>query len=384
MRRGAIVLVVISVVLVLTSYVVYTQRVAAVLRFDAELAGRMYAQVYRALADTGNESPTATLFDLAQHIRESGVPMILTDREGRPQYAANLPFDFGTDARTDPRVQAWVARLDAENRPVVEPNVGTVIHFGHTPLVQRLRIIPVLQAGTLAILLLVGVYLLRTRAHAERERVWAGMARESAHQLGTPLSSLGGWIELLRDRGGAPETERALGHMVSDVERLERVAHRFERIGRPPQREKFDLTATVEHVVQYFAARLPTLANTVTIARRYDDGPIELQGDAVLVEWAVEALVKNAVDALAGRGGAIEVACTRLPEGAARVRVSDDGPGIPRELRRRIFEAGFSTKQRGWGIGLALTRRIVEEAHGGTLALVPSERGATFEIIFPA
>ncbi len=384
MRRGAIALVVISVVLVLTSYVVYTQRVAAVLRFDAELAGRMYAQVYRALADTANESPTATLFDLAQHIRESGVPMILTDREGRPQYAANLPFDAGTDARTDPRVQAWVARLDAENRPVVEPNVGTVIHFGHTPLVQRLRIIPVLQAGTLAILLLVGVYLLRTRAHAERERVWAGMARESAHQLGTPLSSLGGWIELLRDRGGGPEMERALGHMTGDVERLERVAHRFERIGRPPQRETFDLTAIVDHVAQYFAVRLPTLANSVTMSRRYDDGPVEVQGDAVLVEWAVEALVKNAVDALAGRGGAIEVACTRLPEGAARVRVSDDGPGIPRELRRRIFEAGFSTKQSGWGIGLALTRRIVEEAHAGTLTLVPSERGATFEIIFPA
>jgi signal transduction histidine kinase len=210
------------------------------------------------------------------------------------------------------------------------------------------------------------------------------MARESAHQLGTPISSLSGWIELLREREGDPLTERAVEHMAGDLERLERVAHRFERIGRPPQRESLDLAAVVDRVVEYFAARLPTLAHTVSISRQYDVAPLEMQGDPVLIEWAIEALVKNAVDALAGRGGSIAVRCTRLPEGAARVQVADDGPGVPRELRRRIFDAGFSTKQRGWGVGLALARRIVEDAHAGSLALVSSDHGATFEIIFPA
>src|SRR6185503_7468441 len=154
--------------------------------------------VYRALNDTSSDK-TTVLYDLASHIRESGVPAIVTDPRGIPYAIANLP----SDDPNDPRVPEWVARLDRENPPVVEPNVGTV-HFGHSPLVQGLRWIPALQAGTLAFLLLVALFTVRTRARADRERVWAGMARESAHQLGTPISSLSGWIELLRERQGDP------------------------------------------------------------------------------------------------------------------------------------------------------------------------------------
>jgi signal transduction histidine kinase len=109
-----------------------------------------------------------------------------------------------------------------------------------------------------------------------------------------------------------------------------------------------------------------------------------MHGDPVLIEWAVEAIIKNSIDALAGRGGTITLSAQRLPEGATRVRLSDDGPGVPREIRAHIFDAGFSTKEQGWGIGLALARRIVTDAHGGKLELVPTERGATFEITFPA
>jgi signal transduction histidine kinase len=191
-------------------------------------------------------------------------------------------------------------------------------------------------------------------------------------------------VELLREREGGGLEGQAIDHMTADLERLERVSHRFERIGRPPQRVTLDLTTVVDRVANYFAARVPTLAHTVAIAKQYQPSAVEMQGDPVLIEWALEALVKNAVDALAGRGGTIQLDCTRLPEGAARVIIADDGPGIPRELRPRIFDAGFSPKQSGWGIGLALARRIVEEAHGGSLTLLPTDRGATFEIIFPA
>jgi signal transduction histidine kinase len=378
MRRGAIVLVVVGIVLLLGSYVVFTQRVVTRLRVQAQLSGTMYASVLRALNDTTVDATTA-LFELAGLIRASGVPMVVTDARGVPSAIANLPFD----SVSDPRVGEWIARLDKANPPVTEPR-GSTVHFGHTPLVQGLRVIPLLQVATLALLLLFGVLALRTRATAERERVWAGMARESAHQLGTPLSSLAGWVELLRDRAGDPLTQQAVDHMVADLERLERVSHRFERIGRPPQRVDLDLTAVVDRVADYFSARLPSLAHAVTITRHYEASPLEVSGDPVLVEWAIEALVKNAVDALAGRGGTIRLSCARLPEGAARVEIADDGPGVPRELRGRIFDAGFSTKQGGWGIGLALARRIVEDAHRGTLALLPADRGATFEIIFPA
>ena len=306
--------------------------------------------------------------------------MIVTDAAGNPTAVANLPFD-----EDDPRAREWIARLDAQNPPIIARGLGTnqVIHFGHTRLVRGLQVIPIAQVALLLLLLLAGGYALQTRARADRERVWAGMARESAHQLGTPLSSLSGWIELLGDREGDELGQRAVGHMASDLERLERVAHRFERIGLPPRQEEVDAGEILERVTNYFGARVPTLAHAVTIELR-TSGELPMKGDPVLIEWALEAVVKNAVDALAGRGGVIVVEATRLPEGDIRIRVSDDGPGVPRELRRRVFEPGFTTKERGWGIGLALAERIVAEWHRGSLALVPSERGARFEFIFPA
>jgi signal transduction histidine kinase len=387
MRRGATVAVAAGVALLLGSYVYYTQRVVAALRLEASRQSRMYAQVFHALGDTSEQAAQSALLDLAKHIRESGVPMVLTDASGRPAYWDNLglaPLEGDSIiSNDDPRLYNWVVRLDAQNPPVVEEGVGTV-HFGHTTLVQGLRIVPIVQAILLGTFLLAGIYTLRVRERARREQVWAGMARESAHQLGTPLSSLGGWLELLEERETDDLTHRAVQHMRGDLERLERVAHRFERIGRPPLRSKVELAGVVERVAAYFRARVPTLAHAVTIRTAIHDEPLEIQGDAVLLEWALEALVKNSIDALAGRGGVVAVEVSKLPEGAVCLRVADDGPGVPRELRRRIFDAGFSTKPQGWGIGLALTRRIVSESHGGTIALVPTDRGATFEIIFRA
>lgn len=378
MRQRATVLLAVLVALVLGSYVAYTQRVVSRLRIEAEREGRMYARIYRALNDTAAD-PTAALFDLIAHIRESGVPVVLTDGRGVPTSAANTPYD---DTPHDPRLREFAAQLDLQNPPISVPNVGTV-HIGHTPLVRELRVVPLLQAAVLALVLLAAVYTFRVRASADRERVWAGMARESAHQLGTPLSSLAGWIELLRERENDQMAAHALDHMEGDLERLERVAHRFERIGRPPHNEAVDLTQIADHVARYFRARVPSLAHTVEIETRLDDAGAVIQGDAVLLEWALEALVKNAIDALAGTGGKVRIRVRKRPE-SVQLRVSDTGPGVPRELRRRIFEAGFSTKERGWGIGLALTRRIVEESHRGTITLIPTSKGATFQIIFPA
>lgn len=378
MRRGVIVIVMVLVALLLGSYVLFTQRVVAELRGEAQRTSEMFAEVLA--AQDPNVDPASALLELANDIRESGVPMIVTDAAGNPTAVANLPFD-----EDDPRAREWIPRLDAQNPPVIARGLGTnqVIHFGHTRLVRGLQVIPIAQVAFLLLLLLAGAYAVTARARADRERVWAGMARESAHQLGTPISSLSGWIELLGDREGDELGQRAVGHMASDIERLERVAHRFERIGHPPQREDMDAGEILERVTNYFGARVPTLAHAVSIHLR-TTGELPMKGDAVLIEWALEAVVKNAVDALAGRGGVIVVEGSRLPEGDIRICVTDDGPGVPRDLRRRIFEAGFTTKQRGWGIGLALAQRIVEEWHRGSLALVPSDRGARFEFIFPA
>ena len=176
-------------------------------------------------------------------------------------------------------------------------------------------------------------------------------------------------------------TESAVNHMEGDLERLKRVANRFERIGRPPRKEKVDLGVLVERVANYFRVRVPTLAQRVTVTCERGEEPLTVDGDPVLLEWAIESLAKNAIDALAGRDGQVTLSATALPEGQVRVRVADNGPGVPRDLGKRIFEPGFSTKEHGWGIGLPLARRIVRDNHGGELLLVPSERGATFDII---
>jgi len=380
MRRGAPELLVgLLLAILLSSYVWYTQRVVQDLRHESLRSSRMYARVFRAQSDTSDEAGTQALFDLSKSIVEGGVPIIVTDTAGRPTAHANLPPEIAT---SDSAVRAYVKYLDRQNAPVVDSIAGQ-IHYGNTPLVSWLRIIPALQAATAFVLLLAAISLFRARGNAERERVWAGMARESAHQLGTPLSSLAGWVELLEEGEGVPATQTVAANMRADIERLDRVAHRFERIGRERRAEQVDLHALVDRITTYFRARVPTLAHAVEIDVAAHSEPVSVRGDTVLLEWAFEVLVKNAVDALAGRGGRIVVAAHGRPDGGAIVTVSDDGPGIPRELRARIFEPGFSTKQSGWGIGLSLARRIVEESHGGTLRLASADRGASFEIILP-
>ena len=380
MRRGAPeFLVGLLLAILLASYVVYTQRVVRELRREALRSSQMYARVFRAQSDTSESAGTQALLDVSKSIVAQGVPIIVTNPAGRPTASANLPAEVAGD---EGRIREYVRQLDGQNRPVVDSLVGE-IHYGNTPLINWLRIIPALQAATAFVLLLAAISLVRARGNAERERVWAGMARESAHQLGTPLSSLAGWVELLEEGEGAPAIRTVAANMRADIERLDRVAHRFERIGRERRTETVDLHALVDRITTYFRARVPTLAHTVEIDVAAHVEPVSVRGDAVLLEWALEVLVKNAVDALAGRGGRIVIAARARTDGGAIVTVSDDGPGIPRELRARIFEPGFSTKQSGWGIGLSLARRIVEESHGGTLRLASADRGASFEIILP-
>ena len=378
MRRLApVTLSTVAVAALLVWYVIYTQGVVRELRREASRVGLMYARVYDGLNDPSPDAATTALLDLSRHIRESGVPLIITDARGNPTDTANLPRVLSLESE---EIREFVRALDRQNTPIAKGDAGTV-HYGNTPLVRGLRIIPLLQAVLIGMFLLAGAYALRTRGRADREQIWAGMARESAHQLGTPISSMSGWIELLREAGGDEMTESALAHMDADLERLKRVANRFERIGRPPKKQSVDLGDLVERVATYFRARVPTLAQRVTVVSTRGEGPLVVSGDPVLLEWAIESLAKNAIDALAGRDGQVDMSVTALPEGRVRVRVKDNGPGVPKELGNRIFEPGFSTKDHGWGIGLPLARRIVTENHGGELLLTPSERGATFDII---
>jgi signal transduction histidine kinase len=381
MRRAPVVLVTIGLAVLLGSYVWYTQRVVLELGREARQTAELFSRVYSLAANPASGLDAGATLDLVSTLKEFKVPIIVTDRSGRPTDVSDLPFEnSGAD---DPRVAAYVEELDKLNPPVGDPRIQ-LVHFGRTELVNGLTVIPALQASLLGILILVGFYVVRTRNRAERERVFAGMAREAAHQLGTPISSLHGWVELLRESSaGHAAVAAALPRIDGDVERLERVAHRFERIGRPPKRDPIDVADLAEGVASYFRARMPTLANAIRIEIERPDGPLIVPGDRVLLEWAVESLVKNAVDALAGKGGTIRVRVTPSAGSGATIRVADDGPGIPSDLRKRVFAAGFTTKEGGWGIGLSLARRIVEESHRGRLVLVTADRGAVFDVILP-
>ena len=381
-QRAPVILIALAVLALVGWYVAFTVGVVDELRRESRISGQMYARIYRTLGDTADQAGTSALFDLSREIIDLGVPVIVTDERGRPTAAANLPFE--ARSMDDPRVTEYLAELDRQNRPVAERGAG-VVHFGNTPVVQQLRIVPVLQVVILGLLLAIAFSLLLGRERATRERVWAGMAREAAHQLGTPLSSLAGWLEVLAEGRSEKTLQTALAQMQNDLVRLERVAHRFERIGRPPHREPVDVRSIVERVADYFRLRVPSLVHPITIEVNAEGGgTFVVPGDAVLLEWVIESLVKNAIDALAGRGGTIHLGIGHEPEGGVRIRVADDGPGVPRDLRSRIFEAGFSTKQRGWGIGLSLAQRIVRETHEGQLVLTPGGGGAVFDVILPA
>lgn len=351
--------------------------IAGLLRREARETSRLFGRVVGGLSDDRPGADTETLLELVRELRERGIPLITTDSAGRPTASANLPVSAELD---DARVAAYVAELDRVNPPIAGPS-SSLIHFGALPAARRINLLAILQLSLLVTAVGVGIWAYRTAVRRDRERLWMAMARESAHQMGTPLMSAGGWVDRLD--AGDPKTATIATQLRADLERLHRVAQRFERIGSPTRRDRVALGALAEKVAAYFTPRLPRHENPVTIqVRAPTSGPV-VAGDPVLLEWALEALVRNSVDALSGRGGTIDVSVASIGE-TAELIVTDNGPGVPPELRATLFEPGVTTKTGGWGIGLALAKRIIEDVHGGRLGLRPTgSGGATFVAELP-
>jgi signal transduction histidine kinase len=215
------------------------------------------------------------------------------------------------------------------------------------------------------------------------------MARELAHQLGTPISSLEGWLEFLKlppqDR---PEglREGEIGEEIGrDLARLERISLRFELIGREPELQRVEIAEVIQSLRDYLEVRLPRLASGVTLEVDVPGDLPPVMGNEVLLTWALENVVKNSLDALGGKGGRILIKARERADGRVKITVKDTGPGVSAEIRTSIFEPGVTTKARGWGVGLALTRRIVEGVHKGRIELGDDEQsGATFRFFLPS
>ena len=369
-------------------YLAYSQLLVREMRREAVVHSRIAVRILSSLNDPSQE-PLGTLLELSSEVQDLDFPVVLTDADGFPAATVNLPFGQpNLDDSTDVvRVLEYAAELARLNRPIVEPGLGT-IYYGDTPTVRRLRWIPWLQVGALAGLLVAAAWMIRHNVRTERERIFAAMARESAHQMATPLSSLAGWVEILRlpdqERDGMASLPAVAAEMEADLDRLEKVARRFEWIGRPLQKEAVDVRQLLRVLERYVRVRLPQLRTAVLMDVEVPEGTPPVLGNAILLEWALENLLKNALDALAGSGGHITIEAEAASDRRVEIRVTDDGPGVSQAVRHTLFDPGVSTKKGGWGVGLSLARRIVEDVHHGRLHLAPTERGATFVMELPA
>ena len=261
---------------------------------------------------------------------------------------------------------------------VITPGDNRHLYYEDSKLLKRLSYFPYIQLLVMLVFILVVYFAVVSTKKAEQNKVWAGLSKETAHQLGTPISSLMAWMELLRDTPGIdPEM---ITEMNKDVERLTTIASRFGKVGSEPTLEPADLRDIVRHACSYMASRISSRIS-LSIDTCAENVPVRIS--APLFEWVMENLIKNAVDAMNGSGSIKVEVCRHASQ--ARVTVTDTGKGIDRKRRKTIFNPGYTTKKRGWGLGLTLARRIVHEYHNGTIEVAWSEpgKGTTFRIDLP-
>lgn len=323
------------------------------------------------------------------------VPAIVSDASMQSiSHYANVALDSTglSESQIQERLRNEIQKLDGRFKPI-EVNIsvagfGTLkqfIHYGESEVISDLRWFPFVQLAFVLLFFLVGYIGLSHLRRSEQSKMWVGMAKEAAHQLGTPTTSLMGWVELMKAGELSPETERELAdELEKDIHRLERVANRFSKIGSTVQLIPINLDTAIQGVTDYMRRRIPQQGKRQI--RLEVAVPPDLQAPLApeLFEWVLENLIKNAMDAMDKDKGWIRVVATEK-ERSIEIEVQDNGKGMDRKTQRRVFEPGFSTKKRGWGLGLSLARRIITENHRGKIwvhASKPGE-GTTFRILLP-
>lgn len=348
------------------------------------------ADQYAVPGDTTQSAPPMIDIDFLLRIIESNttIPVLLTDDAGNILNHRNFdlpePIDTLNPLALTPRNAEYLQdRLDALSKGpnvidiAIAPGEDQHLYYEDSTLLKRLSYFPYIQVGVMIIFLLIVYYAVLSTKKAEQNKVWVGLSKETAHQLGTPISSLMAWMEWLPEMGVDADT---VSEMNKDVKRLETIASRFGKIGSEPKMETSDAVGIVRNAVSYMKTRI---SGQIALSDEYTDEAMTINACAPLLEWVMENLIKNAVDAMDGHG-AIKVTC-RGEHGDVVIDVADTGRGIPRKNFKTVFNPGYTTKRRGWGLGLALAKRIIEQYHHGRIYVSASTPGVgtTFTIRLP-
>ena len=376
LENGRVVVLVLATIFIAVSLLL-TNRMAEALhhkeKHDVELWAAAMERVNRdAMGDYINDPLVASIIN-----NRNNIPFIITDENLRVISHHLIPPEV---IESPEKLHRMLDRMAKDNTPIVVKFWWTnahnhIIFYGHSFTLQLLYIFPYIQILIIVVFVLVVFVAFRSLKQSEQSRVWVGLAKETAHQLGTPTSSLLGWIEYLREQ---PVDQMAVDEMQKDLAHLMKIVDRFSKIGSETPLTVESLNEVVGGSVMYFRKRIPR--NVTLDYNGFAIDTVKAKINVALFEWVVENLMKNALDALQGHG-AISVTIGSDKK-YAWVEVSDTGKGIPKSKWKRIFEPGFTTKTRGWGLGLSLSRRIVEEYHKGKIAVVESEigKGSKFRV----
>ena len=308
------------------------------------------------------------------------IPVVVLDEKGEVQLSRNTKVKATAEADSTTLITELGQRMKAAGRSIRilydddNPKEYIDVCYDDSLMLKRLAVYPYVQLGVVLLFVVIAIFALLTSKRAEQNKVWVGLSKETAHQLGTPISSLMAWSEILKEQ--YPE-DPLLGEMEKDVLRLQLIADRFSKIGSLPEPVPSNMNDVLTRVAEYMSRRV---SNKVHIQKVFPPDPVIVPLNASLFEWVIENLCKNAVDAMEGSGRITLFLAEEM--GLVVVEVSDTGKGIRKKDLKNVFRPGFTTKQRGWGLGLSLAKRIVEEYHHGRIFVKASEvgRGTTFRI----
>lgn len=313
------------------------------------------------------------------------IPVILADESG---FVTGYRFIEDEDADMTELIEYYKSLHEPI---VIELGSGgqalqQYVYYGESPMVRYLRFFPYVQFGILALLLGVGYTTYKSITRSEQSNLWVGMTKEAAHQMGTPLSSIYGWLQLLKDNNKSDrETLSIAEEIENDVSRLKGIADRFNKIGSQPELKSVRPEPILDEVISYMKRRLPQLGKTIRVEKKVETNAV-VNLNVELFQWAIENLIKNAMDAIRESGPEAFVSVMVKREGSQLILdVADSGSGIDRKYAKEIFKPGYSTKKRGWGLGLSLTKRIIEDYHKGKVYLHSSEpgKGTVIRITLP-